>query len=393
MGVFMSGVSSYAQESHRIGQVSAGNLSFCADLYRSLSVSEDNIFFSPYSISTALAMTYAGARRNTQKQMAKTLYFSTDPMKLHIGMAGLRETLLTEAQKHGYDLSISNTIWQQKNYRILREYGNLLEKYYRSQIYPVDFEKDTENVRIRINRLVEEQTREKIKDLLKPGDVTALTRLILTNAIYFKGLWETEFQESGTEDADFFLSDGNKTTVPMMHQKGHFGYLETESLQILELPYSGRAISMIVLLPKEKNGLPDIEKHISADNLKKWTPMSQRQVIVYLPRFKAASQFRLNDVLSSMGMPDAFSLPPADFSGISGKRDLFISDVVHQAFIEVTEKGTEAAAATGVVMSRSSIPAPPPVFRADRPFIYMIMDNAAGTVLFFGRLANPENSH
>jgi serpin B len=218
-----------------------------------------------------------------------------------------------------------------------------------------------------------------------------LTRLVLTNAIYFKGKWASQFKPELTQDAPFTLPGGEKSTVSMMNQKERFGYSETEQLQILELPYVNDDLSMVVLLPRKTDGVKDLEKQLNSDTLKNWiTGLHKREVQVFFPRFKMTSEFELGQVLGEMGMPDAFS-GNADFSGMTGNKDLFISAVVHKAYVDVNEEGTEAAAATGVVMRVTSVETPPPVFRADHPFIFLIRDNHTGSILFLGRLENPKS--
>jgi serpin B len=255
----------------------------------------------------------------------------------------------------------------------------------------VDFITATENARKTINAWVEKKTNGKIKDLISPGVLDSMTRLVLTNAIYFKGNWAKQFKENRTQDAPFTLADGKKIEVAMMNQKAEFGYMETDTFQALELPYVDEELSMVILLPKEIDALNEFEKALTTENLnQRLAEIHKCEVVVFVPKFKTTSQFSLADVLKSMGMKDAFS-SDADFSGINGKRDLFISAVIHKAFVEVNEEGTEAAAATGVVMRLTSVgPAAIPVFRADHPFLFLIRDNLSGSILFIGRVVNPK---
>jgi len=254
----------------------------------------------------------------------------------------------------------------------------------------VNFATDAEGARKTINAWVEKQTRDKIKDLIQPGVLDSLTRLVLTNAIYFKGDWASPFKKDGTKDGDFFAADGQKVAAPMMHQTGHFGYLDGGELQALEMPYKGDALSMVVLLPKAKDGLPALEKKLSATSAVVWIAgLRKQQVQVAMPRFTTTAEFMLKETLSAMGMTDAFS-DRADFSGMDGVKDLFISAVIHKAFVDVNEEGTEAAAATAVVMKSTGMPAPPVEFRADHPFVFLIRDTRSGCILFVGRMANPK---
>jgi serpin B len=255
----------------------------------------------------------------------------------------------------------------------------------------VDFIGAAEASRKTINAWVERQTKEKIKNLIPKGVLDSMTRLVLTNAIYFKGNWARQFKEDQTKDAPFILADGRKIETAMMNQTAEFGYMEVETLQGLELPYVDKELSMIILLPKALDGLGGLEEALNQENLSQWLArLYRRKVVVSVPKFKATSQFSLASVLTSMGMKDAFT-SDADFSGINGRKDLFISAVIHKAYVDVNEEGTEAAAATGVTMKLTSIgPSRTPVFRADHPFLFLIRDNYSGSILFIGRVINPK---
>ena len=377
----------------------AGNSEFAFDLYAKLK--EDpkveeaggNLFFSPYSISTALAMTWAGARGQTEKEMAKVLHFSLAQAKLHPAFAALEKQLNADEEERGYELSIANALWGQKGYGFLKDFMRLTKKNYGAGFKEVDFANpgQREEARKRINKWVEKKTKKKIKDLIQPGIFNNLTRLVLTNAIYFKGDWAIEFDKDKTIDATFTISADKLVTVPMMHHEDRFKYAETPDLQILELPYKKQELSMIIFLPAKIDGLAELEKSLTFKNINEWLgKLRKRKVIVLLPRFKMTTgPLELKDILKSMGMKDAFSLPPiADFSGMTGKKDLFISNVLHKAFVAVDEKGTEAAAATAVVMMKGGIDYQP-VFRADHPFVFLIKDNRSGSILFVGRVVNP----
>lgn len=371
--------------------VVSGNNAFAVDLYSQLKEEEGNLFFSPYSISTALAMTHAGARGNTEKEMAKTLRFSLAQEYLHAAFADL-ESRLNKLQEVGnIKLSVANSLWPQKDYKFLDEYLSLVKKHYGVSITPVDYKRASEAARKMINNWVEDKTEEKIKDLIEPGVLGALTRLVLVNAIYFKGKWESQFKASSTKDAPFYIPSKKAVQTPMMTQKQNYKYAQFESLQILELPYVGNETSMIVLLPKEPDGLKQLETNLSVENLKRWERrLGKRKVLVFLPKFKMTSAFRLDKTLISMGMVDAFSDSKANFAGMDGRSDwLYIGAVIHKAFVDVNEEGTEAAAATAVVMRTTEMPAPPPTFRADHPFIFLIRDNQSGSILFLGRVVNP----
>lgn len=369
-----------------------GNNAFALDLFRELKNNGGNIFFSPYSISTALAMTYAGARGNTAKQMADVLHFTLDPQELHPAFAGVETGLNAVQGKGNIRLSVANALWPMKGYPFRGQYLALVKKHYGVTITPLDYQRAVEAARKTINRWVEEKTQNKIENLIRPGVLNALTRLVLTNAIYFKGDWASRFKEELTKDDKFFLPSGKTVRAPMMNQEHKFGYAEFQSLQVLELPYIGNDLSMLVFLPKKKDGLGQLEKQLTVDKLKRWTAaLGQRKVKVFLPKFKMTSQFRLDETLADMGMGDAFDSSRADFSGMDGRPNwLFIGAVIHKAFVDVNEEGTEAAAATAVVMRiKMAAPVPVPTFRADHPFLFLIRENATGSILFLGRVVDP----
>jgi serpin B len=373
-----------------VAAVVQGDTQFALELYARLRGREGNLFFSPYSISTALAMTYAGARGETAEQMAKTLHFTLPGEKLHPAMGVLiRQINDTENPKRGYQLSTANALWGQKGFDFREPFLALNRKDYGAALKEVDFARATEQARKEINAWVEKETHDKIKELLKPGVLDPDTLLVLTNAIYFKGKWNSEFKKDLTKDAPFTTAAGGKVNVPLMRQQGDFRYAETPELQALELPYVGKELSMLVLLPKKIDGLPALEKALTPESLTRWLgQLRQQEVTVFLPRFKTTAEFELNRTLSAMGMPLAFS-QTADFSGMTEKRSLYLSNVVHKAFVDVNEEGTEAAAATGVIVGPTAVRITP-VFRADHPFVYMIRDNRSGSVLFLGRLAEPK---
>ena len=366
-----------------------GNTKFAFDLYAKLKEKEGNLFFSPYSISTALAMTYAGARGNTEKQMAEVLHFILKDDSLHSAFLELQTQLNAVQEKGEIELSIANSIWGQEGYDFLKEFLDIINEYYQGKVKLVDFIEACENARNQINEWVEQKTKDKIKELIKPGILNPLTRLVLVNAIYFKGKWEKEFEKKLTKDTPFWLTPEDSIHCPMMQQKGSFNYCENDSLQILELPYLGDDLSMIVLLPREVDGLKKLENCLTIDNLNKWMNVSYQEIKVYLPKFKITSGFSLGKTLYDMGMTDAFIPYKADFSGMNGSKELFISKVIHKAFVDVNEEGTEAAAATAVVMLKAVAPKQPIVFRADHPFVFLIRDNHSGSVLFLGRMVDP----
>ena len=387
--------------------VAEGNNQFALQLYQKLQDDKSNLFFSPYSISTALAMTYAGARGGTQEQMAQVLHFPTSKETLEKLSADQKPMTQEQfAQVFGktikdlnvrgggdkYELRVANALWGQKDYKFLQVFVGSVEKQYGGTLRNVDFVAAAEQARQTINAWVAKQTNDKIKDLISPGVLDAMTRLVLTNAIYFKGNWASQFKKNQTQDQPFTLLDGTKVQVPMMNQQTRFGYAETDALQVLEMPYKGDELSMLILLPKKMDGIKALELGLTGESFSKWVgALRRRQVIVSVPKFKMTSRFSLAQVLQSMGMTDAFS-DKADFSGMTGNRDLFISAVIHQAYVDVNEEGTEAAAATGVTMRLTSVgPDMTPVFRADHPFLFLIRDKTAGSILFLGRVMNPQS--
>lgn len=371
------------------------NNQFALALYGKLHKTGDaseNIFFSPYSISTALAMTYAGARGKTATQMAKTLHFSLPADQLHPAFQSLMAATTRTTKTNKINLAIANALWAQKNYHFLPGFIELNRKFYGTGIKEVDYIKDYEAARKTINQWVENNTNNKIQKLIPSSILNSATRLVLTNAIYFKGTWNTRFEKGATSNQPFHLLQGGNAIIPLMKTTAQFGYYENPDFQALELPYKGKQISMVVVLPRKMDGLKEIEKKLNASWLERQLHnLPQTKVEVYLPKFKTTATFQLKKELSEMGMPLAFS-DGADFSGMTGKRELKISEVIHKAFVEVNEEGTEAAAATAVMMTRGAgthQPPPVPIFRADHPFTFLIRDRVTGSILFMGRLLNP----
>lgn len=381
-----------------------GNNVFALELYAELRSQGGNLFVSPYSISTALAMAQAGARGRTASQMAQVLHFPAttgetaesspsrlDQRQVAAAYGRIIKDLNKRGQKGAYTLNVANALWGQKGFGFLKEYLELVRTDFGGELTEVDFVRAAEAARKTINTWVEKQTKGKIKDLIPAGVLDSMTRLVLTNAIYFKGNWARQFKKDQTQDAPFILAGGRTVETPMMNQTAEFGYMETETLQGLELPYVEKELSMVVLLPRQPDGLSKLEESLTSENLSQWLArLFSREVVVSVPKFKATTQFSLASVLQSMGMTDAFS-SDADFSGMDGKKDLFISAVIHKAYVDVNEEGTEAAAATGAVMKLTSLgPSEKPVFRADHPFLFLIRDNKSGGILFIGRVMDPK---
>lgn len=366
---------------------------FAADLHGKLAKKQGSLFFSPLSIETALAMTSAGARGQTLDEMRKVLHLPTDP---HAAFGDLLNGLneLTRC-KSGYQLTTANAIWAQKGYPWRKEFKELVGRHYGAGVVETNFA-EPETARKQINDWVERATHEKIKDLIPSGVITALTRMVLTNAVYFKGSWRFKFDPKQTKDAAFHHADGTKADVPMMSQSGEFEYGEFDlpgpagnRVQVLNMPYAGEKLSMTVYLPRDANGTGRLATVLSGADLGQ-PRLAERRVNVSLPRFKAETDYSLKPVLMDLGMNAAFG--GADFSGMhTGSGSPYISHVLHKAFVEVTEEGTEAAAATAVVIKeRAGAPDESVAFRADRPFVFTIRDNKTGAVLFLGRYAGPK---
>lgn len=384
------------QTSGDLKAITSGNNEFALNLYSQIKnlpeikQAEGNLFFSPYSISTALTMTYTGARGNTAKEMAEVLKLPPlELKKIASAFGDLQKQLQADKKKSGYQLNVANALWGQKGYGFLPEFLDLNKKYYGSGLTELDFAK-SEEARKTINAWVEDKTNKKIKDLIPGGALDSMTRLVLTNAIYFKGDWASKFKNENTKPADFNVTKDKKVQAQMMYQKELFQYAQVDNMQFLQLPYKGDKLSMLIILSKTIGDMESVESTLNSQSLQSYiNKMVKKEVEVYLPKFKmTCGTIELAEVLAKMGMKDAFS-SAADFSGMSGKKDLYISNVMHKAFIEVNEEGTEAAAATAVGMKLLSIAEPPPVFCADRPFIFIIRDNVSQSILFMGKVANP----
>ena len=377
-----------------LSELVAGDSAFAFDLYRALRGEEGNLFYSPYSISLALAMTYAGARGETERQMADTLRFTLPQGSLHPAFNALDLELAARGQGaegkdgEGFRLNIVNAIWGQKDYKFLAEFLDTLAENYGAGLRLLDFIGAPEESRITINDWVSEQTEGRIEDLIPQGVIDALTRLVLTNAIYFNAAWANPFSEEITADGVFHLLEGGEVTVPLMRQTESFGYAAGDGYLVVELPYDGHELSMVVLLP-EPGRFEEFEGSLDAvlvDGM--LGDLEYRQVALAMPKFEFESELGLVDTLAGMGMPVAFS-SAADFSGMTGTRDLVIAEILHKAFVSVDEAGTEAAAATAVVMKESAVPEMPVSVTVDSPFIFLIRDIETGAVLFIGRIMNP----
>ncbi|HEY8278389.1 MAG TPA: serpin family protein [Bdellovibrionota bacterium] len=367
---------------------------FGCGLYRELAKKPGNLFFSPYSVSTALAMTSAGAKGKTLAEMRKTLHLGDDS---HTLMRFLRESL-SGKDDNQVELVTANRLWAKSGQSYDEDFLQLTESNYGAGLTPLDYAENPEDARQEINEWVEKQTKSKIKDLMPKGSITAATDLVLTNAIYFKGSWSKPFSKEATRDEEFHPEKGKPTLRPFMHLTEKFPYGENKDFQFLRMNYKsqGNGLSMLILLPKKGKSLASLEKKLTAAYFQNLTPgMGNHEVKVSLPKFRLEYERRLEEVLPKMGMKLAFDAAKADFSGIrelKGTEHLSINVVAHKAFVDVDETGTEAAAATGVGMVLTSAPIqlePPKVFQADRPFLFVILHAHSNAALFMGRVAQP----
>ncbi|KYF58626.1 serine protease [Sorangium cellulosum] len=369
----------------------AGNTAFALELYRQVGAEPGNLFYSPYSVSSALAMTYAGARGETAEQMARALRFTLPEARLHpafnaLDLALARRGEGAEGQDGaGFRLKVANALWGQVGSSFAPSFLDVLAESYGAGLRVVDFAQAPEEARGIINGWVAERTEDRIKDILPEGAIQPATRLVLTNAIYFNAAWQFPFEEEATAPGDFTLADGSTVSVPMMTGNAQVRYGEGDGYEALEMPYDGGELSMVLVLPSELGGF---EAELDRERLDGvLASLGSRSVTMTLPRFRFASTLDLVQPLTELGMPTAFS-GLADFSGMNGQGGLFISDVLHKAFVSVNEAGTEAAAATGVVIGETSAPEPATI-HFDRPFLFFIRDHATGAILFVGRVANP----
>ena len=368
-----------------------GMNAFTTASYQQLSRGDGNLILSPFNIATALSMTLGGARGATAREIAAVLHQHYDPA-YDSDLAALVLSLATAGNAGANELLTANGLWVQKGFPIQPAFQKTLANEYRAPLAPLDFEAKAEGAREEINRWTAQHTKDKIQDLFPTGSINAHTRLVLASAIYFYGKWQSPFLTARTQPAGFNLQSGATTQTDFMNQTSHFNYMETPSSQILEMPYAGTGIAFDVLLPKVPGGFADMERSLTSENLIAWLGnLTSRNVQVALPKFRVESRFSLSHVLAAMGMPAAFS-DHADFSGIDGHGKLAISEVMHKAYVDVSEQGTEAAAATGMTMRATAMRAPEPtvVFRADHPFLFLIRDTKTGAILFIGRLESPK---
>jgi serpin B len=387
-----------------VDEVIEGNNQFGFEFFNKVNEEnqDENVFFSPYSLYSAFTMVYEGARSETAEEISSVFHFPSLET-LRPNFASVYNDINSGSDK--YELRTGNALWVQKDYQLLEEYLSNVERYYGGKASNLDFVNEPEKSRETINTFIEEQTNNRIEDLIPKGVLGAMTRVVLTNAVYFKGDWVWEFDEKDTRDMDFHISLNETVQTPMMNMEpaeAEFNYADLNKLKILELPYKGEKLSMLILLPKQGQSydvetgksisynytLDDIE--LSAQKLEEYKSEMKETKLdkITLPKFEFETKYFLVDTLKDMGMPSAFG--NADFSGIDGTKNLVISDVIHQAFVKVDEKGTEAAAATAIVMKETSAMIQRNEFIADHPFIFLIQDKETGNILFFGKMKNPK---
>lgn len=382
----------FGSEEESVNTIAQGNNRFALELYGEIKEKEKgNIFYSPFSISSALAMTYAGSKGRTEKEMAAVLHFEPNSTEFHQAFGEYLACLSANA-KDNIEFEIANRLWAEKTFKFRKEFIELVNASYGAGVENVDFVNDFENARIMINDWVALKTKERIKDLIPKGVLDANTRLVLVNAIYFKGDWQSAFDVKHTKVSTFYVEKGKDVEAQFMHQTGHFNYEVSSNCSMIRLPYKGDKQSMIVALPTSIDKLEATEDEIKSKDFKGLLKGSKSLVELTFPKFKMTMPLMLSKYLIELGMKDAFNVG-ADFSKMDSLNRLNISEVIHKAFIEVDEKGTEAAAATAVVMSVTTTASSPVripiVFKADHPFLYYIVDNETGAILFMGRMVQP----
>jgi serpin B len=386
----MIGLATLSTNAQEANNVVGSTGAFSSSLYEQLAKEakvNDNLFFSPYSISLALGMTYAGARNETETEMAAVLHFSSNDSKFHKHLGNSQKKILSSGSK-GVQIAIANQIWADRSYKFRCSYLRGVKKAYDAPVERLNFRLEAEPSRLKINNWVEKHTNDLIKDLLPEGSITDLTTMVLTNAIYFKGQWAEKFKVEDTRSDVFFPTTHEKVECSMMNRAGTYNLAHGDGFRMLEMPYAGNDFSMLVILPDEGNDLSKVEKTFSHQSLQELTRrLAETEVKLSFPRFRFETEYELKPTLSAMGMPLAFS-NRADFTRMSTKPDLKIDEVYHKAFVEVSEEGTEAAAATAVVIVRKAMPMYQE-FIANKPFIFLIRQNSSGIILFMGRVTKP----
>lgn len=386
----------YHQNIDEPATLSQSNNDFAIDVFKLLVSDREkqNTFLGPFSLYNALAMTYAGAEGNTAKEMERVLNITSSGQNIHNKFKTTLENMHKREEKADYKLTIANALWGQKGTAFKKSFISLVNKCYDAGLNDLDFKQQPEKACNHINRWVSNKTNDKISKLISPQAITPMTRLILTNAVYFKGRWADTFSKQMTSEKPFTLLNGRTVKTQMMRKSTTYNYTESENWQVLQLPYVKNDLAMVIFLPKTDNTLTKlVEDELNSELINTHLNNLQRkQVNVTIPKFKLKNHFQLATTLQNMGMPSAFDPNKADFSNMSKEEKLFISDVIHKTYIKVNEEGTEAAAATGVQMKATSVPTQKPTqFRADHPFVFLIRDLHNHNILFLGQLVNPEN--
>jgi serpin B len=378
--------SAAALDEARVPELVAGNTGFAIDVYRALFNGEQNLLYSPYSLSLALAMTYAGARGETERQMAGAMHYTLPRAELHTAFNALDQALAGRGEGESLHFTIVNAVWGQQGHAFLEPFLDTLAEQYGAGLRGADL-MQAEDARRIINQWISDQTERRIRELLPPGAVDEETVLVLNNVVTFKAAWQHAFPEAHTSDGPFTLLDGDQVTVPMMSQLAELGYAEGAGVQVVELPYAGEELSMVILLP-EQGSFERFARSLDVQKIAVWLDrLERRGVALTMPRFRFDATLRLKDTLVELGMVDAFD--EADFSGMDGTQELFIDEMYHQALVAVDEAGTEATAASAVVMAIKGGPSMEQEVKIDRPFIFMIRDIETGTILFLGHVVDP----
>lgn len=383
----VAGVSQAQEEPDPSKPFTSANNRFALDIYRKLAVGDKNVFLSPYGISMSMAGIFGGAKGRTESEIAGVFHFTRNKEKLFASFYGSKQPLSDFSDPEVVQISIANRLWRQKGIDLLPSYLKLVKEYFEEEPGELNFKEDAENSRVAINKWVEEKTGSKITELFPEGEITKLTRLVLTNAVYFKGKWTLPFKPKNTKNAPFYLAKGKSRQVQMMKQTSFFGYTKDAECQVVEMPYGYREFSMIILLPKKLDGLGNLEKTLTEERLRKMiSDLGSREVNLSVPKFKINSDFNLEKILEKMGLKTVFNLS-ADFSGLTGGKDVFVSSIIHKTYISIDEYGTEAAAATGVSMAAADGQVPVD-FVVDHPFMFIICCRTTGEILFIGRVAS-----
>ncbi len=375
-----------------ITQVTTANNQFTIAMYQKINgeseQADENVFFSPYSLSTAMAMLYAAAEGETKKQIQKVFYYPSMDI-LNPNSAALYNQF--NKPNPDYKLATVNDLWMQQGLTPTKSYVDTVQRYYGGQVTNLDFESRPDLSRLIINKKIAQHTNQLIPELLPKGSITPITVTVLTNAVYFKGDWQVPFKVQSTTEQPFYNPMGTSTSVKMMQLQENFGYSEDKQVQVVQLPYKGDDLSMLVVLPKSKDkaAMQQLVRDLSADKIKQWSKdLVTQEVNVHLPKFRLEESYQMKNLLTDMGMPRAFQ-KGAGFNLFEDNSPIKIDDVYHKAVVIVDEKGTEAAAATGIVVNATAVSAPPPTFKADHPFMFMIKDNKTDAILFLGQVNKP----